>query len=111
MIALQIVANASIMVAYFTANGETTRRAPIEYRGLSLGVFGVYVSMGRTTSTIVLGPIWEMYDLVGVFIFAPSLIIVLIILIRVIIRRSLQRSNYKSQLYVGHPSIEDFGNN
>ncbi|MCK4849532.1 MAG: MFS transporter, partial [Candidatus Heimdallarchaeota archaeon] len=32
LIALQIVTNASIMVGYFTANGETTRRAPIEYR-------------------------------------------------------------------------------
>jgi MFS family permease len=89
LIGLQMMANASIMVAYFTANGETTRRAPIEYRGISLGVFGVYVSMGRTTSTLVLGPIWETFDLVGVFIFAPIIVISAIIFLRFIIRRNL----------------------
>jgi MFS family permease len=89
LIGLQMIANASIMVAYFTANGETTRRAPIEYRGISLGVFGVYVSMGRTTSTLVLGPIWEAFDLGGVFIFAPISVIFAVILLRFIIRRNL----------------------
>jgi len=89
LVGLQIIANASIMIGYFTANGETTRRAPIEYRGISLGVFGVYVSMGRTTSTVVLGPIWETFDLVGVFIFAPICIIFAIIILRLIIKRNL----------------------
>ena len=89
LVGLQMVANASIMIGYFTANGETTRRAPIEYRGISLGVFGVYVSMGRTTSTIVLGPIWENFDLAGVFIFAPICVIAAIIILRVIIKRNL----------------------
>jgi len=89
LVGLQIVANASIMVGYFTANGETSRRAPIEYRGISLGVFGVYVSMGRTTSTLVLGPIWEVFDLVGVFIFAPICVIAAVIILRLIIKRNL----------------------
>jgi predicted MFS family arabinose efflux permease len=82
------VGNAATMMAYFAANGETTRRAPIADRGIALGVFGVYVSIGRTASTVVLGPVWELFELTGVFIFAPILILILTILLYLKIKRN-----------------------
>ena len=87
LIVLYIFLNASITVAYFATNGETTRRAPIAQRGLALGVFGVYVSLGRTTSTIVLGPVWESFALEGVFLFASVLIICLALIHQFVLRR------------------------
>lgn len=87
LVILYVFLNASITVAYFATNGETTRRAPIAQRGIALGVFGVYVSLGRTTSTIVLGPIWEVFNLEGVFLFAPVLIICLVLIHYFILRK------------------------
>jgi MFS family permease len=89
LIILYTFLNASIALAYFATNGETTRRAPIAQRGIALGVFGVYISLGRTTSTIALGPIWEVFNLEGVFLFAPVLIICLVLIHYFILREKL----------------------
>ncbi|MFX1538798.1 MAG: hypothetical protein ACFFDI_31810 [Promethearchaeota archaeon] len=44
-----------------------SRRAPEISGGTALGVLGFYVSLRRTTSTIVTGSIWELFDLTTVF--------------------------------------------
>jgi MFS family permease len=93
LVGAYLIANASIMVSYFAANGETTRRAPIEYRGIALGVFGVYISVGRASSTLMLGPIWETFSLTGVFIFTPILIFTLTFLLYFVIKRNSNKSN------------------
>lgn len=89
IVMLNILVNVGVMVSYIVANSEVTRRAPSEQRGIALGVFGVYVSLGRTFSTIVLGPIWETFGLTGVFIFTPISVIFAIIILWFIIRRDL----------------------
>ncbi|MHA1995909.1 MAG: MFS transporter [Candidatus Hodarchaeales archaeon] len=88
LVGAYILANSSILVSYIAANGETARRAPIESRGMALGVFGVYVSLGRSTSTIVLGPIWEFFNLSAVFVFTSILIFFMIFLLRRVIRNN-----------------------
>ncbi|MHA2176148.1 MAG: MFS transporter [Candidatus Hodarchaeales archaeon] len=97
LIVLYIFLNASITVAYFATNGETTRRAPISQRGIALGVFGVYVSLGRTTSTLVLGPVWETLNLEGVFLFAPVLVLFLVIVHFFTLRRAKKESPSSNQ--------------
>ncbi|MHA1978479.1 MAG: MFS transporter [Candidatus Hodarchaeales archaeon] len=91
LIGLYIIVNSSIIVSYFAANGETARRAPIESRGMALGVFGVYVSLGRTTSTVFLGPIWEFFNLATVFVFSSVLIFSTIFLLRRVINQSQKK--------------------
>ncbi len=87
LVVAYLFTNSTILTAYIAANGETARRAPIESRGMALGVFGVYVSMGRTTSTVVLGPIWELFDLIAVFIFSSVLVFCLVFLLILVIKR------------------------
>ena len=89
IVALNIFVNGGVMISYIAANSAVTRRAPSEQLGIALGVFGVYVSLGRTTSTIVLGPIWEFFNLATVFVFSSVLILCLIFLLRSVIKRSL----------------------
>lgn len=100
LIGVYWIANVSTMLSYFAANGETTRRAPIEYRGIALGVFGVYISVGRTTSTIILGPVWESFTLIGVFVFTPILILSLTLLLYLVIKRNSKLSKSNNQLYL-----------
>ena len=100
LIGLYILANSSILVSYIAANGETARRAPLESRGVALGVFGVYVSLGRTTSTIVLGPIWEIFNLTAVFVFAAILIFCMIFLLRRLIKKTQNKNLGSKDLYL-----------
>ncbi len=100
LIGAYILVNSSILTSYIAANGETARRAPIEHRGVALGVFGVYVSLGRTTSTLVLGPIWEIFNLTTVFVFTSVLIFCLIFLLRRVINRNHNGSSLKKKLYL-----------
>ncbi len=90
IVMLNILVNSGVIISYIAANSEVTRRAPNEQRGIALGVFGVYVSLGRTFSTIVLGPIWETFGLTGVFVFAPLSVIATIIILWLIIKRNLK---------------------
>lgn len=81
LILLFISMNMSLMTAYMAENNEVSRRAPIAFRGTALGALGFYVSLGRTTSTIVSGPIWEILDLTAVFyIITFSIIVITLIL-------------------------------
>ncbi|MFX0123273.1 MAG: MFS transporter [Candidatus Hodarchaeota archaeon] len=81
LILLYICMNASLMTAYMAENNEVSRRAPVIFRGTALGALGFYVSLGRTTSTIVSGPIWEILDLIAVFyVITLSIIVITLVL-------------------------------
>ncbi|UCG01861.1 MAG: MFS transporter [Candidatus Heimdallarchaeota archaeon] len=81
LILLYICLNVSMMTSYMAENNEVSRSAPIEFRGTALGALGFYVSLGRTTSTIVSGPIWEILDLNAVFyILTFSILVITMIL-------------------------------
>jgi MFS family permease len=62
---------AMMMIMYPAINSATSSSAPGKERGIALGALGVYVSLGRGMSTIVLGPLIDWFDLVFTFkIFA-----------------------------------------
>jgi len=67
LIVLSIIMNASLITGYMAENNEVSKRAPIALRGTALGSLGFYVALGRTSSTVVSGPIWEIFGLTGVF--------------------------------------------
>ncbi|MHA2247587.1 MAG: MFS transporter [Candidatus Hodarchaeales archaeon] len=67
LVILSIIMNASLITAYMAENNEVSKRAPFAFRGTALGALGFYVSLGRTSSTIISGPIWEIIGLTGIF--------------------------------------------
>jgi MFS family permease len=67
----------SFITAYTAVNGGTAKKAPASQRGLALGALGFYVSTGRTTSTVVLGFIWDVYDINMVFLVAGITVIII----------------------------------
>lgn len=81
LVLLFIFLNSSLITSYIAANGETARRASFTQRGTALGALGVYVSLGRTTSTVLLGPIWEYLGLLEVFLMAGLGVLVITILL------------------------------
>lgn len=81
LIVLSIIMNASLITAYMAENNEVSKRAPIALRGTALGSLGFYVALGRTSSTVVSGPIWEIFGLTGVF----NIIILCVLVITLIL--------------------------
>ncbi|MFX1250689.1 MAG: MFS transporter [Promethearchaeota archaeon] len=58
----------SVITGFTAVNGETARRSPDIYRGTAMGALGVWLSTGRAVSTIVLGPVWDIFSLEAVFL-------------------------------------------
>ncbi|MHA2337165.1 MAG: hypothetical protein ACXACX_07670 [Candidatus Hodarchaeales archaeon] len=81
LILIYFVITAFIFVAYPAVNGATAHTASTAQRGIALGALGVYTSVGRTSSTVLLGPIWESFGLISVFIFTAFFIIGIVILL------------------------------
>ena len=88
IVILFIILNGTIITAYIAENNEASRRAPFALRGTALGALGFYTSLGRTTSTIVLGPIWEFAGLLGVFYFTALIIGVVTLLLFLFTKRN-----------------------
>jgi len=67
LILILLINNAATITAYTTSSAEVSHRAPFDERGIALGALGFYISLGRTASTVILGPIWELLGLSWVF--------------------------------------------
>ncbi|MFX1515790.1 MAG: MFS transporter [Promethearchaeota archaeon] len=78
LILLYIFMNVSVMTSYMAENNEVSRKASVITRGTALGALGFYVSLGRTTSTIISGPIWEILDLNSVFYVITISVLIII---------------------------------
>jgi MFS family permease len=89
-----IVFSACIITCYTALNGETSRRAPAAHRGVSLGVLGFYISLGRTISTVSLGPIWEI-SLEAVFYAAGFSVILISVFLFIIYYNKSNKTNKK----------------
>lgn len=74
-IVLYAILIAAIITAYTSVNGGIVKTAPAHHRGLALGTLGFYVSFGRTTSSIILGPVWGLFNINLVFLITGLLII------------------------------------
>ncbi|MFX1285915.1 MAG: MFS transporter [Promethearchaeota archaeon] len=102
LIILFVIMNASLITAYMAENNEVARRAPFALRGTALGSLGFYVALGRTSSTVISGPIWEIFGLTGVFniIILGVLVIILILFFMNRPKREPLRMKSKSVSYV-----------
>ncbi len=98
IVILFIILNGTIITAYIAENNEASRRAPFALRGTALGALGFYTSLGRTTSTVVLGPIWEFAGLIGVFYFTALNIVVVTLLLFLFTRRKSPNSENQVSL-------------
>lgn len=104
LIVLSIIMNASLITAYMAENNEVSKRAPIALRGTALGSLGFYVALGRTSSTVVSGPIWEIFGLTGVFniIILCVLVITLILFLMNRSKEEQLRSKRESSSFPRH---------
>jgi len=91
---LFIILNASLITAYMAESSQTSKAAPVSFRGTAQGALGFYVSLGRATSTVVLGPIWELIGLIGVFFFAAILVLIIMTSLWII---GEKRKNHRNQ--------------
>lgn len=78
---LYIIYFALMITGYTAVNGETVRRSSQDNRGSALGTLGVYLSSGRTISTIILGVFWIIFDLEFLFLITGIIVIVATILL------------------------------
>ncbi len=70
-----------LMVSYPAINGGTSKSAPPDLRGQSMGVLGVFTSLGRGLSTIYLGMITSVFNLEVAFLLFAVFIFLFGILI------------------------------
>ncbi|OLS27232.1 MAG: hypothetical protein HeimC3_04800 [Candidatus Heimdallarchaeota archaeon LC_3] len=75
LVIIYIIVTACLFIAYPAVNGATAQTASVSQRGMALGALGVYTSLGRSTSTIAVYPIWEFFDIEFVFLFSGFFII------------------------------------
>lgn len=76
-----VFAQAGLMTSYLAVNGGTSRVVPSNERGLALGVLGVHVSLGRSLSSLMLSPLWELFDLDAVFLGCILIALVSLVLL------------------------------
>jgi MFS family permease len=92
LVILSIIMNASLITAYMAENNEVSKRAPLASKGTALGALGFYVSLGRTSSTVVSGPIWELIGLAGVFYIIAFGVLVITLILFLFNRNQLQKN-------------------
>jgi MFS family permease len=76
---------ANNMTSYLACNGATSHNSENNQRGVAMGVLGVYVSIGRTLSSLLLGVIWQVMtlltddkgeSLIAVFMFTGVILLI-----------------------------------
>lgn len=95
VIILYAVIVSSSLTSYFAVNGATSNAAGASSRGLALGALGFWVSFGRSTSSLVLTPIWNWYEVTtgnkglavrNIFLVASAIILFAVIVLTYISR-------------------------
>ena len=69
-----------LVTGYTGLNSVAAKPVDESLRGVSLGVLGVYISIGRVLSIIFSGLLWELYNLNAVFILSAFFAMMLVLL-------------------------------
>ncbi len=80
-----------VFISFPAVNSGTANTSPAKQRGLALGTLGVYTSLGRSTSTLVMSPIWERFDITNTFIIAGIIILLLGIILYFVTKPNTQK--------------------
>jgi MFS family permease len=78
LIILYAIVSASLLTSYTAVNGAASKFSLNSEKGLALGVLGFWVSFGRASSTLLIGPIWESFS-IGISLAILSTLIILLI--------------------------------
>ena len=70
-----------IFIGYPSVNNGAASTSPVKQRGLALGALGVYTSLGRSSSTIIMSPIWEQFNINDTFIISGIFILILVFIL------------------------------
>jgi MFS family permease len=81
LILLYFLANALFFVGYPAVNSATASTSPVKQRGLALGALGVYTSLGRASSTIIMSPIWYNFNINITFMVSGILIFFVVLVL------------------------------
>ncbi|MHA1911491.1 MAG: MFS transporter [Candidatus Kariarchaeaceae archaeon] len=71
--------SAAMFTCFLAGNAGVIRESAINKRGIAVGGLGVYVSVGRVLSSIVLAPVWLFWGLEAVFYLSSISIAITII--------------------------------
>ncbi|MCG3217925.1 MAG: MFS transporter [Candidatus Heimdallarchaeota archaeon] len=71
--------SAAMFTCFLAGNAGVMKEAEIEKRGIAVGGLGVYVSVGRVLSSIVLAPVWEFWGLEAVFYLSSISLVIIVI--------------------------------
>ena len=104
LILLSIIMNASLITAYMAENNEVSKKAPNAVRGTALGALGFYVSLGRASSTVVSGSIWEIFGLTSVIPIISIGILILTLILFLVYRPNKHNLNPKQPIseFISH---------
>lgn len=89
LIACFAIINSSFYIMYIATSGGVNNNSPPKQRALSMGVLGVYISAGRSMSSVVLAPVLGFFEdagmtradgLASLFQFTSVLVIVMVII-------------------------------
>ncbi len=79
LIGVQTIFFAGMLTAYTAVNRGATKLAPFEKRGAALGALGVFVSLGRSLSTLYVGFVYSFFSLSeSLLIFSITLYVILL---------------------------------
>ena len=73
-----------VVTGYTGLNSVAAKPSDESLRGVSLGVLGVYISIGRVLSIIFSGLLWDIYNINMIFIVSAILIIIFVVFLHLV---------------------------
>lgn len=106
ILSLYTLLSATSLTTYLAVNGATSYASPSQLRGLAMGTLGSYVSLGRSTSSLVVTPVWQLFeDLTGdrgealIIVFKIiSVVIILAVFVLYALTRRVDLSQYQKNV-------------
>ena len=95
LVLLYFIVLSLLFIGYPAVNSAAASTSPIKQRGLALGTLGVFTSLGRSSSTIVMSPVWEVFDIYDTFMVAGLVILLLALILYFISRKGSKTGNIK----------------
>ena len=91
-IAFYFIVYVLIFIGYPAINSGTANISSPKQRGLALGTLGVYTSFGRSSSTAVMSPVWEIFNITNTFMIAGVMIFIFVIILFFITKTNEEQS-------------------
>ena len=87
LILIYAIISGSLLASYTAVNGAASKFSLNSEKGLALGVLGFWVSFGRASSTLFIGPVWKTISIGPSLALFASVILIFIVLYFLIVYR------------------------